>query len=98
MPEWISVKDSLPIDGQPVIAFIDVTKSENLQQKFIMHFLKQEMKKVVMGYAVIESWEQGEFLSGINKTANPGPRFLHYPNGDDFITHWMPLPKPPEDL
>ena len=91
--EWISVNDKLPNHKQPIIVFINVNKSQNLQQKFIMKSLKHCMGKVDFGYAYIEQYEGGVFLSGYTKTENH--HTMIYPHGDDYITHWMPLPEPP---
>ena len=69
MSEWISVKDRLPKDGIPVLAFVFDT--------------------IEVGYIETLTTDDYEFhWIGDHNYIDKGHR---------AITHWMPLPKPPED-
>jgi hypothetical protein len=56
MSDWISVKDRLPTDGEPVLTY--------------------DTEDDVMRCTSFETW---------GNVAN-----------FDYLTHWMPLPKPPQ--
>lgn len=71
--QWISVKDRLPEDEKPVLAyygFYHDDSNEDLGARYIG----------TLTYF----------------TYDPEPHWQHESTGL-FVTHWMPLPKPPEE-
>lgn len=96
--KWISIKDSLPENGQRIIFFVDVKESTNEHEKLLSLKLNGDQwnRYVNCGTAYIDTDEKGDFLCRV--TWDHAGRFSIFNARDDFITHWMALPDPPETL
>jgi len=87
MSDWISVKDRLPEQKEHVLVYY---AGDGKSQKSSMHLLEPDLDDNSKEDA--ESWNRG--VLGITG------RTLYQWHGfkvdkQQFITHWMPLPKPP---
>lgn len=82
MPEWISVKERLPEIHKSLFNSSDVV--------LIAHRLRSRPNRLVVRPAVLVQEEQGCFSGG----------GIWYTVGSSMpimdVTHWMPLPDPPE--
>lgn len=88
LPRWISVKEKLPEEEEPVLILVKETE----------HYgLKLEFKKVYWcQYLAI--WDGEEWYTtwcnGCRKISDTAKE----PYADDYaVTHWMPLPEPPKE-
>jgi hypothetical protein len=71
-PQWISVKDRLPEEGQDCVIYVDW----------------------------VDVWDKGSERITYQEIAvfNGDDRFYHRAHTElNKVTHWMPLPKPPEE-
>ena len=86
--EWISVKDRLPDQEQDVIL---CTREIETYGKH--HEKKKIYRNIYMGYFDGDEWLTSychgcEYIFRMNEK---------YPNETIEVTHWMPLPDPPEE-
>lgn len=85
--EWISVKDKLPEEEQDVLIF---TKTVEIYGKHKER--KKTYYNVYCGYYDGDEWLTSycygcEYIERMNEK---------YKNEKIVVTHWMPLPEPPE--
>ena len=85
--EWISVKDRLPESEQDVILCTRETETYGKH-----HEKKKIYRNIYMGYFDGNEWLTSycygcEYIFRMNEK---------YPNETIEVTHWMPIPKPPE--
>lgn len=79
--EWISVKDRIPEDNEPVLIYTTKTFPENIKRK----------TKRIYAVAVYDIYLKNWFtLQDYIEE-----RWLGNSAIDEFVTHWMPLPKQP---
>ena len=85
--EWVSVKDRLPDTDQDVILY-----TREIETYGKHHEKKKIYRNIYMGYFDGEEWLTSychgcEYIFRMNEK---------YPNETIEVTHWMPLPEPPE--
>ena len=88
VPRWISVEERLPEGEDPVLILVKETE----------HYGLNKDKSKVYHCQYLAYWDDEEWYTTwcngcrkISDTANE-------PNADDYeVTHWMPLPEPPEE-
>lgn len=79
--EWISVKDKIPQDNEPVLIYTTKKFPENMKQK----------TKRIYAVAVYDIYLKNWFtLQDYIENSWLGNSAI-----DEFVTHWMPLPKQP---
>ena len=103
MSKWISVKDKLPEINQAVLFVNDIR--QNPQDKFIhdLHHKPPEYVSVRFGYvqelnaANPKDEDKGNHDNWFYARKSPKWWSVTGMAGNaDHITHWMPLPEPPE--
>ena len=87
MMQWISVKDLLPETDDEVILCTRETETYGRHRE-----KKKIYRNIYMGYFDGEEWLTSychgcEYIFRMNEK---------YPNETIEVTHWMPIPKPPE--
>ena len=85
--EWISVNDRLPDTDQDVILY-----TREIETYGKHHEKKKIYRNIYKGYFDGEEWLTSychgcEYIFRMNEK---------YPNETIEVTHWMPIPKPPE--
>ncbi len=88
MSEWISVKDRLPKEDADVILLV----------REVEHYGRHDEKRKTY-YWIFTGWHiDGEWATiychGYRKIADENEK---YPLSEHTVTHWMPLPEPPEE-
>lgn len=81
--EWISVRDKLPEEGRPVMAYVCRTDVYTCTYQCVaFHINKHRIPDEYLEgwYEVFYNGEESDIC--IN----------------DLVTHWMPLPKPPSHM
>lgn len=83
MSDWISVKDKTPKQGEWYLICSDCNMPHER----------------VVSMAFLDSVENGDYLSEPSwLTHNDYYRNINGQNGEwEKVTHWMPLPEPPEN-
>lgn len=79
--EWISVEDRLPEPETP----IKWRDRKGYNSVRVLCVCKQKSGKILIKEGFYEKWED-----------NDKP-YWRIPGSIDSVTHWMPLPAPPED-
>lgn len=87
MTEWISVKDRLPEDDDEVLMFTEEVET------YGRHKEKRKIyRNMYRGY--YDGWEwYTSYCYGCERIKDVNEK---YPDEHVEITHWMPLPDPPE--
>jgi hypothetical protein len=88
MSKWISVKDRLPSEEEDVIVLV----------REIEHYGKHKEKREVYHWIFTGWFIDGEWATNYCH----GHRYIEdenkkYPDCVHTVTHWMPLPQPPEE-
>lgn len=78
--EWISIKDKLPKEGEPVLLL------QTYPQGTAFHCRADALRRSFVYVGGLRG-EDKFFVSKHNQNCN---------NGLAYITHWMPLPKEPK--
>lgn len=89
VPKWISVKDHMPIGEDPVLILVKETE----------HYGLYKEKKKIYYCQYLAYWDGDEWFTtwcnGCRKISDTAKE----PYADDYeVTHWMPLPEPPEGV
>lgn len=87
-PQWISVKDRLPVETHSLFWSFYETKEWNKAM------WREQSDKVIVavvfrdGSRIVTTGEthDGDWYTSINRSLEP------------VVTHWMPLPEPPEEV
>lgn len=87
VPKWISVNDDMPTGEDPVLILVKETE----------HYGLQKEKRKVYYCQYMAYWDGDEWFTtwcnGCRKISDTAKE----PYADDYeVTHWMPLPEPPE--
>ena len=88
VPRWISVKERLPEGEDPVLILVKETE----------HYGLNKDKSKVYHCQYLAYWDDEEWYTtwcnGCRKISDTAKE----PYEDDYeVTHWMPLPEPPEE-
>ena len=87
-PKWISVEERLPGTEDPVLILVKETE----------HYGLHKEKSKVYYCQYLAYWDDDEWYTswcnGCRKISDTAKE----PNADEYeVTHWMPLPEPPEE-
>ena len=92
-PEWISVKDRLPEDGQTVLAYWGNGHFKEKHISVLIHRKGRTAEQINgIGISNCDEWGNNKRPYCWDKPIGPGSYF-----GQD-VTHWLPLPEPPEEV
>ena len=88
VPRWISVEERLPEGEDPVLILVKETE----------HYGLHKEKSKVYYCQYLAYWDDDEWYTswcnGCRKISDTAKE----PNADEYeVTHWMPLPEPPEE-
>ena len=105
MSEWISVKDRLPESGVHVLLCCEMhRRGGEIAGKYVCDGYYAEANKIIAGGFPDEcdceySEEDDEYYlrEGWYEVIKNWDNYNSVTVGD-FVTHWMPLPEPPEAL
>jgi hypothetical protein len=100
--KWISIQDQLPTEDQPILFVNDI--SQNPQDKFIHGLLERKFSMVTVKFGFVQTInvadpgdaDDGNHDNWVEVRASKYYDSISGINGRaDHVTHWMPLPTPP---
>lgn len=102
--DWISVKDRLPESGKHVLAACEIKFLNGSKEKYICEAYHAKEHSILAGkylddtdcYDYNEEDDEYYLKEGWYEVIHNWDEYESVVIGD-FVTHWMPLPEPPEE-
>jgi Protein of unknown function (DUF551). len=88
MAEWISVEDRLPSEEDDVLLLVREVEhyGRHGERRAVYHW-------VFTGWRIDDEWAT-TYCHGHRRITDENEKF---PNCEHTVTHWMPLPTPPQE-
>ncbi|WP_462382232.1 DUF551 domain-containing protein [Pseudomonas sp. Marseille-QA0892] len=101
MSQWINANDQLPVSERTVLAYY--TNSHGKGRRIRAEYIAPKTKAAEDGWDCDcpadydEEADQSYWPAGWYECVDNWGELTHLSVGEGDITHWMPLPAPPED-